>query len=653
MRDFCILKIANSAEGGMAKLFKIFLYSALICCWAGFCLADTAPDGNEPDDSIAQATPLIVDEPTTHTFHKKGDWDIHIFQMLKDHEYELEVYDVQPNADIVMRIGRHNWDLIEWINENRYGEGESYTTKSVSTNFFYVQIHNFDPNVYGDQTGYKIELKLISGKNGSGPGKVIWSGLYEDTRQNYLLLLWPQSTLPGLSKYILERSMDFSGGYQRINSNINPSTVLYEDGKNLRPNSTYYYQVKAYKEPGYTYDHTGIFRGTTILSTPTPTPTPKEKVVRIIDYDCPGNQGWKRPEDNNPDGTYIAAADGAFYIATRRVDGCLISSTHYPTPRNTNAGCWGRWRNLSTDVPYVPNNVYRAKYTIRSSQAEKGKVPSTRMLMQCGDSVDEASPANLEPNLAVAGGLHLSKGVQEDPAPFINTIEPATFNIYFGPPNLTSNTDITNVTLIYEYIAFSAEEEGTNYLEQVIVERFQTPPKNTPLRTFNSDSGFGAWEPVTNFGSTPFGPATCTSDANGLTITTPAATATLINYALWRLVEPAKCPDSFEPSRLYRAVYTLSSTPATGAASVGKIRLVNSNYVGSWGSEIEIDPSVWKSQMPGDRTEYSVWFETMPALYANSDFNKITYQFDVSDGSSDQAGDTTLNEVSLYSYPIP
>lgn len=637
----------------MAKLYKFILWISLICCWSGLCLADTTPDSNEPDDTVAQAKPLIVDESSSHTFHRKGDWDIHIFQMLKDHEYELRVYDVQPYADIVMRIGRHDLDLIEWINENRFGFGESYTTKSVSTNFFYVQIHNFDPNVYGDLTNYKIELRLIAGKNGSGPGKVIWSGMYEDTRLNYLLLEWPRSTLSGITKYILERSTDFAGGYQRINSNINPATVLYEDGKSLRPNTTYYYQVKTYKEPGYVYDHTGIFRGTTILSTPTPTPTPKENVVRIIDYDCPANQGWKHPEDGNPDGTYIPAGDGAFYIATRLTEGCLLSGTHYPTPRDTNSGCWGKWRSLSTQIPYVPNNVYRAKYTIRSSQAEKGKVPSTRMLMQCGDSVDENSPDNREPNLAIAGGLHLSKGLQNDPAPFINTTTPATFNVYFGPPNLSSNSSITNITLTYEYIAFSAEEEGTNYLEQVIVERFQAPPKNTPIRTFNSNSGFSTWESVTSFGSTPFGPATCTSDANGLSITTPQAASNLINYALWRLVNPANCPDSFEPRRLYRAVYTISSTPETGSASVGKIRLINSNYVGSWPNEIEIDPSVWQFQMPGDRTEYSLWFETMPALYTNPDYNKITYSFDISDGSANQAGVTTLNEVSLYSYPIP
>jgi hypothetical protein len=58
--------------------------------------------------------------------------------------------------------------------------------------------------------------------------------------------------------------------------------------------------------------------------------------------------------------------------------------------------------------------------------------------------------------------------------------------------------------------------------------------------------------------------------------------------------------------------------------------------------------------MPGTAdTEYSVWYETMPALYADPSKNKMSYLVDVTDGNAGQNGRLYLSKVELYTYPIP
>jgi hypothetical protein len=197
----------------------------------------------------------------------------------------------------------------------------------------------------------------------------------------------------------------------------------------------------------------------------------------------------------------------------------------------------------------------------------------------------------------------------------------------------------------------------------VVVERFATPDKSggTSVATFQGVSGFTGWTSfkMTQAGTLPFfGDATISGPSTlGISIATPPAaylvgTEIRINYGQWAISTASSV--SYEANKLYRTVYTLSSTPAGGTASVGKIRLINQTPSGQWEGEMEIDPYTYTAQMPSTTgTEYSVWQESIPTLYAAPSDNKMGFLFDDSDGSSAQGGTAVLNKIEVLSYAIP
>jgi len=343
-----------------------------------------------------------------------------------------------------------------------------------------------------------------------------------------------------------------------------------------------------------------------------------------------------------PDGMFINAFDGAFYIATQLTSGGSIGASGDATLRKV----WGWWHAPATATTYVANQVYRAKYIIRTTQADQKKVPNIRMLMQCSDKSGG--------KIAFFGGNRLGRG------PSAPTPVPRVYNVYFGPPDVSSLIpEVQYVTLSWELIDYSTNEDGTNYLDGVIIERFPTPEKSdgTLVKTFQRGAGFAGW---TTFKLTEAPPGTpfygdvtfAGPNASGISIQTPGPVEASghVNWGQWSIGSTSGV--TFQASKLYRTVYTLSAD----RQNLGKVRLMNNNVGGSWSAELDADSYAYIAQMPTPAgREYSVWFESMPILYSGADVSKntMTFLFDVTDGRADQSGTTVLSKVELYSYDIP
>jgi hypothetical protein len=335
-------------------------------------------------------------------------------------------------------------------------------------------------------------------------------------------------------------------------------------------------------------------------------------------------------------GVYVGrTADGKpFYTAAATTSGGSIGSTTSSTQFQ-----WGYWQSPTGQVPYVADQLYRIAYQIRSTAAYN-QVPNCRLLTNfVGPSI-----------LAVAAGNRVGKGL----VGIAPDADGNTYNVYIGPPDLTA-VGVNNLTVFFEVIDFDNNEVGTNYLDQVDIDRRPIPAIDPSklVRTYAPPFTSATWLPIT-LGS-PFGSATLGSSGTGLSIQTAATPVApvsgQIDYGSWYLLA-SNSLDSFAAGKLYRCVYTLQKS--TGA-TIGKVRMINANGAGDWsGKFCLVNDAALSSHMPSTTgTQYSNWYETMPALYGDAAKNKMSYQIDVSDGKPAQVGTLYLTKVELYAYDIP
>jgi len=352
-------------------------------------------------------------------------------------------------------------------------------------------------------------------------------------------------------------------------------------------------------------------------------------LIHVKDFPEPQTDGWVKTS-TMADGAFIArtTTGDPYYIGTHSSSGGHIRSA------GSTQNVWCSWDSPGTDVGYVANNVYRIQYLISSTQTDVNKVPNCRLL------TDFRGPGVM----AATGGNRIGKGL------FPPDADGNTYNVYVGPPDL-SLAGVTYLTMHFEVIDFDVNESGINIMEECNVDRFATPAKTTPIKTYTSWAG---WTPVT-LGS-PMGAATCGSNVTGLFITTVATPTRLlpgwgIDYGAWTL-GAGSSSESYEANKLYRCVYYLRK--GASGDNIGKIRMINGDSPGDYNAKIALISDTTQVHMPGlTDTEYSVWYETMPALYVDPSKNKMSYMYDLTDGNVAQKGTLYLTKVELYTYDIP
>jgi hypothetical protein len=354
----------------------------------------------------------------------------------------------------------------------------------------------------------------------------------------------------------------------------------------------------------------------------------------VKDWTSPATEGWVArgvgwPADN---AFFATTADGKpFYVTTHTSSGGNISASGHAT-----RFVYGLWRSTGTDVAYVANNVYRIQYVISSTQTDITKVPNCRLL-----TYFKSPTATI-----MAGGNRVGKGL------FPPDADGNAYNVYIGPPDLTA-AGATFLEVNFEVIDFDANESGTNTMDECHICRFDTPEKTagTLVKTYTTWTGFSSLGGALL--GTTFANATVGSTGAGLFIQTPLTNPTgKLVWAQWSRAADATS-EIFEADKLYRSVYTMHKA---AGGNIGKIRMINSDRLGDWNAKIALIPDQVQNHMPQTTdTEYSVWIESMPALYGtpNEINNRMSYMFDTSDGSASQGGQLFLSQIELYSYDIP
>jgi hypothetical protein len=123
------------------------------------------PDVYEDDDNMHQASVINVNADYTqrHTIHDQGDEDWVKFYGIKEKVYEIHLSNVEslfkPIIDLIAPGNEIFYtDTIEDISTYEKTEGYFTTQSLPAEGAYYLRIRNRNPNIYGKNTGYDLEI---------------------------------------------------------------------------------------------------------------------------------------------------------------------------------------------------------------------------------------------------------------------------------------------------------------------------------------------------------------------------------------------------------------------------------------------------------------------------------------------------------------
>ena len=120
------------------------------------------PDPYEPDDNRGQASVITLNAatPQAHNFHAAGDEDWVQFYGIKDVIYEIKVANPGSRADAVLELYGGDDGNLETgpVDDGGPGEGELLTWMAPKSGRYYVRIRNYDPAIFGADTGYELKI---------------------------------------------------------------------------------------------------------------------------------------------------------------------------------------------------------------------------------------------------------------------------------------------------------------------------------------------------------------------------------------------------------------------------------------------------------------------------------------------------------------
>jgi hypothetical protein len=123
---------------------------------------EVGPDLYEDDDSAAKAWVIVIDyeEAQRHNFHDEGDEDWVKFYGVADETYEIKTWNLDSNADTVISVYGENGTtpVAEPRDIKKPGEEESLSWKCLVDGVYYVKVTQSEPGVYGEKTGYNLEV---------------------------------------------------------------------------------------------------------------------------------------------------------------------------------------------------------------------------------------------------------------------------------------------------------------------------------------------------------------------------------------------------------------------------------------------------------------------------------------------------------------
>ncbi|MBF0564725.1 MAG: hypothetical protein HQK89_05735 [Nitrospirae bacterium] len=155
-------KAGNSFWRVLIAFIVLTLWSILY--YPGTALS-IAPDAYEPDDTYLTAKTITLNgaAPQLHNFHQKGDEDWVKFYGIKGVPYTIKVSNVGKRADVVIDLFESDGTtLITSKDDYLAGHDEKLYWPCPKEGFYYVRIRSYDPNQYGDDTGYSLEIDITA-----------------------------------------------------------------------------------------------------------------------------------------------------------------------------------------------------------------------------------------------------------------------------------------------------------------------------------------------------------------------------------------------------------------------------------------------------------------------------------------------------------
>ena len=118
-------------------------------------------DNYEEDDTNEQATVIVINDesPQQHNFHDDSDQDWVKFYGVAGQTYTIAVNNAEVDCDAVIEL--YDTDGVSKL-DNRddmgAGEDEELAWLCPQDGIYYARVYNYDPGVFGDDTGYELNV---------------------------------------------------------------------------------------------------------------------------------------------------------------------------------------------------------------------------------------------------------------------------------------------------------------------------------------------------------------------------------------------------------------------------------------------------------------------------------------------------------------
>ncbi|MGA1869871.1 MAG: C13 family peptidase [bacterium] len=119
------------------------------------------PDIYEDDDTSDNSRVIMLNdaEAQAHNFHDAGDEDWVKFYGISDVIYTIKISNADPNCDAVIELYYADGNMLLPPNDDGgLGEDELLDWKCEQDGVYYVKIKNFNPSLFGEDTGYDLTL---------------------------------------------------------------------------------------------------------------------------------------------------------------------------------------------------------------------------------------------------------------------------------------------------------------------------------------------------------------------------------------------------------------------------------------------------------------------------------------------------------------
>ncbi|MBF0451424.1 MAG: tandem-95 repeat protein [Candidatus Magnetomorum sp.] len=114
------------------------------------------------DDSFENARTIEITNmpPQYHNFHCYGDKDWVKFYAISDAMYTFKTNNAGQRCNTIITLFDSQKKIIKSVNEHLSGENESFEWEFDKEGIYYVCVQQFDPGIYGNDTGYYLYVLI-------------------------------------------------------------------------------------------------------------------------------------------------------------------------------------------------------------------------------------------------------------------------------------------------------------------------------------------------------------------------------------------------------------------------------------------------------------------------------------------------------------